>query len=114
MTDQTELHNYLLSYPDVWVDTPFDDGALMYKIGHVDDGNDPFFAVVADGSRPLKLSVRCDPQLADLLREKYETVLPGENLNKKTWNTILCTGQVGDDELQDFIRLSYQLAQSVA
>jgi predicted DNA-binding protein (MmcQ/YjbR family) len=53
--------------------------------------------------------LKCDPQLAELLREKYETVLPGYHLNKKHWNTIVCTGQVSDDEILDFTRLSYQL-----
>lgn len=109
MTDQPTLHEYLMSYPNVWVDTPFNETTLAYKIGQESDGGGKFFALVEDGSTPLRLSVKCDPQLAELLREKYETVLPGHNLSKKNWNTILCTGQVGNGELQDFIRLSYQL-----
>lgn len=109
MTDQTALHEYLLSYPDVWVDTPFNETTLTYKIGQKSDGDGKFFALIDDGSQPLRLSLKCDPQLAELLRDKYETVLPGYHLNKKHWNTILCTGQIGDDELQDLIRLSYQL-----
>ncbi|MEO7904603.1 MAG: MmcQ/YjbR family DNA-binding protein [Candidatus Saccharimonadales bacterium] len=112
MTDQQTIHEYLLSYPNVWVDQVVGDGALLYKIGTDQQPDDPFFAVIVDGSKPVKLSVRCDPQLAQLLRDTYESVLPGQNVNKKSWNTILCTGQVGDDELQDFIRLSYQLAQT--
>ena len=106
---QSELHDYLLTYDDVWVDTPFGEDVLVYKIGKKEDGAGKMFALVHDGSKPLKLSVKCDPQLAELLREKYETVLPGYHLNKKHWNTILCTGQVPDEELKDFIRLSYQL-----
>lgn len=109
---QAELHDYLLSYPNTWVDTPFGEDALVYKIGHKDSGEPgdaKFFAIVQDKSKPLKLSVKCDPQLAELLRDKYESVVPGYHLNKKHWNTILCTGQVPDDELQDFIRLSYNL-----
>jgi predicted DNA-binding protein (MmcQ/YjbR family) len=43
------------------------------------------------------------------LREKYETVLPGYHLNKKHWNTIICSGQLGDEEVFDLARLSYQL-----
>ena len=41
--------------------------------------------------------------------EKYETVLAGYHLNKKHWNTIICSGQLGDDEMQDLIRHSYLL-----
>ncbi|MFI5212787.1 MAG: MmcQ/YjbR family DNA-binding protein, partial [Candidatus Saccharimonadales bacterium] len=76
---QAELHDYLLSYPNTWVDTPFGDDALVYKIGHKDDAttasDGKFFAIIQNDSKPLKLSVKCDPQLAELLREKYETVL---------------------------------------
>lgn len=107
--NQQELSDYLLTYPDVWIDQPFGEDTLVYKIGHTETGGGKFFALIADGSKPLKLSVKCDPQLAELLREKYETVLPGYHLNKKHWNTILCTGQVPEDELKDFIRLSYGL-----
>lgn len=104
-----ELETYLLSYPDVWLDFPFGEGTSVYKIGHNETGGGKFFAIIADESKPLRISLKCDPQLAELLRAKYETVVPGYHLNKKHWNTILCTGQVPDDELQDLIRLSYNL-----
>jgi predicted DNA-binding protein (MmcQ/YjbR family) len=104
-----ELHDYLLSYPNTWRDFPFGEGTSVYKIGHKETGEGKFFAIIQDDSKPLRVSLKCDPQLAELLREKYETVLPGYHLNKKHWNTIICTGQVPDDELQDFIRLSYNL-----
>jgi len=45
-----------------------------------------------------------------LLREKYETVLPGQKLNQKKWNTIILSGQLSDDEIFDLIRHSYNLA----
>lgn len=70
------------------------------------------FALISETSTPVRLSLKCDPQLAELLREKYESVLPGYHLNKKHWNTIICSGQVGDDELRDLIRHSYELASS--
>lgn len=109
MIDQAVLHDHLLSYDDVWVDQPFDERSLVYKIGRAEDGKGKFFAIIEDGSRPTKLSLKCDPQLAEVLRDKYESVLPGYHLNKKHWNTILCTGQIPLDELHDLIRLSYQL-----
>ena len=70
------------------------------------------FAIIAEGSKPVRISLKCDPQLALVLREKYESVLPGYHLNKSHWNTIICTGQVPDDELKDLIRLSYDLVTS--
>jgi predicted DNA-binding protein (MmcQ/YjbR family) len=67
------------------------------------------FAIVAEDSKPLRVSLKCDPQLAIVLRDKYETVVPGYHLNKKHWNTIICTGQLGDEEIKDLVRLSYRL-----
>lgn len=104
-----ELDEYLLSFPNTWLDFPFGEGTSVYKVGHKEMGDGKLFALIADGSKPLRLSLKCDPQLAEILREKYETVLPGHHLNKKHWNTILCTGQVDDDELKGLIRHSYQL-----
>jgi len=104
-----ELDEYLLSYPNTWLDFPFGEDTSVYKIGHKETGEGKLFAIVGDKTKPLQVSLKCDPQLAVLLREKYESVLPGYHLNKKHWNTILCTGQVPEDEFKDLIRLSYDL-----
>jgi len=57
----------------------------------------------------VSLSLKCDPQLAEVLREKYVTVMPGYHLNKKHWNTVVLTGELPWDEVQALIRHSYQL-----
>lgn len=67
------------------------------------------FALIAEGKEPLNLSLKCDPLLAQTLREKYETVLPGYHLNKKHWNTLILTGQLPWEEVQALIDHSYQL-----
>jgi predicted DNA-binding protein (MmcQ/YjbR family) len=104
-----EIHDYLLSMPNAWLDFPFGEGTSVYKIGHVEEGGGKIFAIIADDSKPLRLSLKCDPQLAVRLRETYETVLPGYHLSKKHWNTILITGQVPDDELISLMLMSYSL-----
>lgn len=104
-----ELDDYLLSFPDTWLDFPFGEATSVYKIGDKAAGDGKFFAIIQDNSKPLQISLKCDPQLAEVLREQYETVVPGYHLNKKHWNTVICTGQVPDEELKGFINLSYQL-----
>lgn len=104
-----ELQKYLLSFPDVWLDFPFGKDTAVYKIGHDETENGKMFALIAVDSNPLRLSLKCDPLLAEKLREAYETVLPGQNLNKKYWNTIICTGQMPDDEFKSLISISYNL-----
>lgn len=104
-----EFDEYFLSFPNTWLDFPFGEGTSVYKVGHKETGEGKLFAIIADGSQPLRVSLKCDPQLAEILREKYETVVPGYHLNKKHWNTIICSGQLGDDEIKDLARLSYDL-----
>ena len=105
-----ELEDYLLAMPGAWLDYPFGEGTSVYKVGHKDLGEDEkMFAIIADESKPLRISLKCDPILAVSLRETYETVLPGYHLNKKHWNTIICTGQVPTNELEDWMRHSYNL-----
>ncbi len=98
-----EVEKYLLSMPDAKLDYPFGEEAAVYKV------NDKMFALVREGKTPVQLSLKCDPLLAQTLRAKYETVLPGYHLNKKHWNTIVLTGQLPWEEIQGLIRLSYDL-----
>ena len=104
-----ELETYLLSFENTWLDFPFGEGTSVYKVGNPETKEGKLFAIIADGTDPLRVSLKCDPNLALNLREKYETVVPGYHLNKKHWNTIICTGQIPEDELHDFARLSYNL-----
>lgn len=104
-----ELEEYILSFPNTWLDFPFGEGTSVYKVGHKDTEEGKMFALIADGSKPLRVSLKCDPLLAETLRERYETVVAGDHLNKKHWNTIICSGQLNDDEIKDLVRLSYQL-----
>ena len=107
-----ELETYLLSFPNTWLDYPFGEGTSVYKIGKKEDGEGKLFALIDDNSKPLRVSLKCDPILAETLREKYETVVPGYHLNKKHWNTIICTGQLSDTEIKDLANLSYQLVSA--
>lgn len=98
-----QAEEYILSMPNSRLDYPFGKEAAVYKTG------EKMFALIAEGSDPLRLSLKCDPQLSETLRAKYESVMPGYHLNKKHWNTILLTGQLGDDEIKDLIHHSYEL-----
>jgi predicted DNA-binding protein (MmcQ/YjbR family) len=101
--DQETVDNYLRDFDDVRCDYPFSGGVAVYSVG------EQMFAIINEGSEPLKLSLRCDPRLAQTLREKYETVMPGQRLHKKHWNTMLLTGQLSWAEVQDLIRHAYVL-----
>lgn len=103
MITHKQLEEFILSLPNAKLDYPFGKDVAVYKAG------DKMFALIAEDSNPVRISLKCDPQLAETLREKYETVMPGYHLNKKHWNTIVCSGQLADDEIKDLIVHSHQL-----
>jgi predicted DNA-binding protein (MmcQ/YjbR family) len=117
--DHKTVEEYILSQPNSFLDYPFGEGVAVYKVpttGPSEDGQDresKLFAIIQEGTDPLRISLKCDPQLAELLREKYETVLPGYHLNKKHWNTIILTGQLPWEEMQGLIVHSYNLVVGI-
>ncbi len=101
--NQKTLEEYILAKPGVRLDYPFGEDVAVYKVC------DKMFALIAEKTDPLNLSLKCDPQLAEVLREKYESVLPGYHLNKKHWNTLVLSGQLENQEVLDLINHSYDL-----
>jgi len=101
--DHKTVEKYILSMTGAIRDYPFGPDVAVYK------SSDKMFALIAEGKEPLRLSLRCDPRLAVLLREKYVEVQPGYHLNKKHWNTLVLAGELPWEEVQGFIRHSYDL-----
>ena len=101
--DHKAVEEYILSMPNARLDYPFGKEVAVYKV------DDKMFALISETKDPINLSLKCDPQLSTLLREKYESVMPGYHLNKKHWNTLILSGQLSWPEVQDLIRLSYRL-----
>lgn len=98
-----QVEEYILSMPNARIDYPFGEGVAVYKVG------DKMFALISEGKDPVQLSLKCDPNLAVILREKYDEVMPGYHLNKKHWNTLVLSGQMPWEEVQGLILHSYNL-----
>ncbi len=96
-----------MSLPNVKLDFPFGDDVAVYKVPVGED--DKMFALVPENKQPISISLKCDPTLAKVLREKYESVMEGYHLSKKHWNTMLLTGQLEERDVQDLILHSYNL-----
>jgi len=109
--DHKTVEEYILSMPGAVLDYPFGEGTAVYKVADAakPSADAKMFALIAEDKNPVSLSLKCDPQLAEVLREKYVTVMPGYHLNKKHWNTVVLTGELPWDEVQALIRHSYQL-----
>jgi len=103
MMDHKTVEEYVLSMPNARLDYPFGEGVAVYKAG------DKMFALIAEGKDPVRISLKCDPLLSKVLRDKYTEVMEGYHLNKKHWNTIILSGQLEWPEVQALIRHSYDL-----
>jgi len=55
------------------------------------------------------INLKCDPEKAIELREKYTSVLPGYHMNKKHWNTVLVNEELSDKQILELTKDSYDL-----
>lgn len=104
MLSRKDIEKYIAKLENVEASHPFGDEVLVYKV------DDKMFALIAEDKQPVRLSLRCDPKLSSVLRERYEEVMPGYHLNKKLWNTIVLSGQLDLEEVKGLILHSYELA----
>lgn len=107
MMNHKTVEEYVLSMPNAVRDYPFGEEVAVYKV------KDKMFALIPEGKEPVRISLKCDPQLSQLLRDKYESVMEGYHLNKKHWNTIVLTGQLPWEEIQALILHSYNLVAGI-
>lgn len=80
---------------------------ILSKIVESEDSK-VIFAIIHDGSNPLKVEMKTGAQLAIILREK-ESVVPSKLMSEREWNLIIGQGQVPVEDLKDLLRLSYRL-----
>lgn len=98
-----ELAQYCLSRKGVVEDYPFGPQPLVMKVGG------KMFALLSEGEGHISISLKCEPETAELLRAQYADVVPGYHLNKKHWNTVNVNGSVPEEELKWMIDHSYAL-----
>ena len=105
------LDEYLLSKPGVAKDYKAEwdwhrymvGGKLFAALMHPSDKYDPAYA-----EKDL-MNLKCDPMLAELLRNEHPEVLPGFYSDKRTWNSVDLGGNLSDDLLRQMIDDSYRL-----
>jgi predicted DNA-binding protein (MmcQ/YjbR family) len=102
----SELREYCLSLSGAEETFPFGPETSVFKVGG------KMFALSRLGAESLRVSVKCEPELADALRSAHEAVIPGYHLNKRHWNTVIVDGSLPDDAIRDMIEDSYDLIAS--
>ncbi len=97
------FRDYCLSKPAATEGAPFGPDNIVFKV------KGKMFALLALDEVPTRVNLKCDPDLALELRDRYEQVEPGYHMNKKHWNTVVLDGVIPDREVKTMIDHSYEL-----
>ncbi|MDQ3116986.1 MAG: MmcQ/YjbR family DNA-binding protein, partial [Verrucomicrobiota bacterium] len=98
-----DFREYCLTKKDATEGTPFGEDTIVFKVGG------KIFALASLDEVPPRANLKCDPERALDLRDRYEEVQPGYHMNKKHWNTVTLTGKIPEAELREMIDHSYEL-----
>ncbi len=102
----TSFYEYCLSKKGVTEHFPFDEDALVFKVGG------KIFALTSlkkwENGNPT-LNLKCNPERAEDLRNQYNGIQPGFHMNKKHWNTIAINRDVSNSLVTELIDHSYEL-----
>jgi predicted DNA-binding protein (MmcQ/YjbR family) len=101
-----ELRDHLLSFPGAEETFPFGPDTSVFKVGG------KMFALSQLGADELRISLKCEPTIAEQLREAHHEVIPGYHLNKRHWNTVIVSGSLTRQMIKDMIEDSYDLVVS--
>ncbi|HVW15027.1 MAG TPA: MmcQ/YjbR family DNA-binding protein [Mucilaginibacter sp.] len=97
-----EIRDYCLAKPGVTEDLPFGEDTLVFRIGEK-------LFLLTSISTGTQFNVKCDPEWAIELRERFSEVRPGYHMNKKHWNTVHTDGSLSRSQICSMIDHSYEL-----
>jgi predicted DNA-binding protein (MmcQ/YjbR family) len=101
-----QLRAHCLSFNEAAETFPFGPRTSVFKVAG------KMFALTNLKGSPLSVSVKCEPALAEQLREMHPAVRPGYHLNKRHWNTVVLDGSLPDQMVRDMIEDSFDLVVS--
>ena len=96
-----DIRRYCLEKKGVTEDFPFDEETLVFKV------MGKLFLLTNINDVEISVNLKCEPELAVELREKYESVQPGYHMNKKMWNTVSYCNEFSEKEFYSMIDHSY-------
>jgi predicted DNA-binding protein (MmcQ/YjbR family) len=97
------LRGLCLGFPGAEETFPFGPEASVFKVGG------KMFAVVGLKAKPLRVTLKCEPELSVELRNTYEEIIPGYHANKRHWITVDLTGSLDDALIRELVGGSYDL-----
>lgn len=100
-----EYRTFCLSLKEAEEGMPFDENTLVFKI------KGKMFSLTNIETFEL-INVKCEPEEAIILRDRFDAVIPGYYMNKKHWNSIKMDGTIPDKQIKEWIKNSYSLVVS--
>jgi predicted DNA-binding protein (MmcQ/YjbR family) len=100
-----ELRAHCLAMPGAVEEYPFGPTTSVFKVGG------KIFAIGSLARDPLEISLKCEPELSELLRAGHEAIAPGYHLNKRHWITVTVGGDAPDSLVRDLVEDSYDLVR---
>ncbi len=97
------FREYCLAKPGATEEMPFGPDNIVFKVGG------KMFALLPLDEIPPSVNLKCDPDRALELRDRFEEVQPGYHMNKRHWNTVQISGAIPESELRAMIDHSYEL-----
>jgi len=112
--DDKQAQDYLINKPETILDYPFGDEVQVFKV------KNKMFATLSLGKmgkgdgeqKDWWLNLKCDPDEAVMLRDIFDSVIPGYHMNKKLWNTVILDGSIPRGEVERMIDNSFMLVVS--
>lgn len=105
MINAKALRAYCNSKPGAVEELPFGPETLVFKV------SGKIFALMPLDvqNEPPSINLKCNPALAEVLRNTYDAVQPGYHMNKTHWNTVTIDGSIPDQDIYDMIDHSYSI-----
>jgi predicted DNA-binding protein (MmcQ/YjbR family) len=100
-----ELRAHCLAMPGAVEEYPFGPTASVFKVGG------KIFGIASLAGDPIDISLKCEPELSELLRAGHEAIVPGYHLNKRHWITVTLGSDAPDDLVRTLIEDSYDLVR---
>jgi predicted DNA-binding protein (MmcQ/YjbR family) len=101
-----DYRSFCLSLKGSKESMPFDDKALVFSVGG------KMFSLTNSIESFDLINVKCEPEQAVELRERYNSVIPGYYMNKKYWNSVKMDNSISDEQIKEWIKTSYKIIVS--
>jgi len=101
MLTLADLQARLGGKPSATAGEPFGPGVIVYKVGG------KMFAILADDPDDVRVTLKCDPVLSEIMRGQYAAITPGYHTDKRHWITVRQDAGLPDAELARLVDHAY-------